>query len=183
MQAAFRALAANGYQASSLASIAADAGLTTPGLLHHFPSKNELLLALLEERDRLDEAGSGLGEARGIAALDCLQELADKNAANLELVRAFAVLVGESVSTDHPARRWAQARYAKLRRELVAALHRGVVDGEVRDDVDLEAIAAEIVAMMDGLQIQWVLDPGQIDMSQVLTHYFQGLAEHLRRQT
>ena len=37
-------------------AIAADAGLTTAGLLHHFPSKEHLLVAVLAERDRLDGA-------------------------------------------------------------------------------------------------------------------------------
>ena len=113
LQAALRALAANGYRGSSLASIAAGAGLTTAGLLHHFPSKSELLVAVLAEHDRLDGARFQLRGLRGLAALDRLQALVAHNAVNLESVRAFTVLLGESVGEDHPARRWAQERYAR----------------------------------------------------------------------
>lgn len=180
LQAGFRALAANGYQGSSLASIAADAGLTTPGLLHHFPSKNDLLVALLEERDRMGEAHSRLDDVRGLAALDRLQQLADRNTENPELVRAFTVLLGESVSAEHPARHWAQERYPHLRADIAAALRRGVDDGEISPDADIDAVAAEIVAMLDGLQVQWVLNPEQVDMSAVLAHYFAGLRALLR---
>lgn len=180
LAAALRALAANGYQGSSLSSIAVDAGLTTPGLLHHFPSKNHLLVALLEERDRLEAARSGLEHTRGLAALDRLLELAERNKRDPEVVRAFTVLVGESVSAEHPARRWAQQRYPRFQADIAAALRRGVEDGEIRSDVDLDAIAAEIIAMMDGLQVQWVLNPARIDMTYVLGHYFTGLKQLIR---
>jgi AcrR family transcriptional regulator len=175
LAAAMRALAANGYQGSSLSSIAADAGLTTPGLLHHFRSKNHLLVALLEERDRLEAERAGLADARGLAALDRLLELAERNKREPEVVRAFTVLIGESASAEHPARRWAQQRYPRFQSRIATALRRGVEDGEIRTDVDLDAVAAQIIAMMDGLQVQWVLNPSRIDMTYVLGHYFAGL--------
>jgi AcrR family transcriptional regulator len=182
LQAAFRALAANGYSSSSLASIAADAGLTTAGLLHHFPSKNELLIAVLAERDRLDGARFQLRGARGLAALDGLQELVAHNARNLELVRAFTVLLGESAAEGHPARRWAQERYPRRRANLAAALRAGVESGEIRGDVDDAAVAAHIIAMMDGLQVQWVLDPDNVDISGLFAHYLDGVRHAIRAE-
>jgi AcrR family transcriptional regulator len=174
-----RALAANGYQGSSLASIAADAGLTVPGLLHHFPSKNDLLVALLEERDRREEGRNHLEDARGFEALDRLLALAERNKRTPEVVRAFTVLVGESVGAEHPARRWAQERYPRFQSDIAEALRRGVEDGQIRRDADLDAVAAEIVAMLDGLQVQWVLNPSRIDMTYVLAHYFDGVKQLL----
>ena len=35
---------------------------------------------------------------------------------------------------------------------------------------DPRALAVEIIALMDGLQVQWVLAPDQIDMVSVLRH-------------
>src|SRR5580658_9040189 len=43
-----------GFRGTSLASIAEAAGLSQPGLLHHFPSKTDLLLAVLASRDASD---------------------------------------------------------------------------------------------------------------------------------
>src|SRR4051794_16880530 len=80
LRAALRAIASNGYQGSSLATIAAGAGLTTAGLLHHFPSKEHLLVAVLAERDRLDGAQFQLAGFQGLAALDRLAELVRANA-------------------------------------------------------------------------------------------------------
>ncbi|PIM65795.1 TetR family transcriptional regulator, partial [Streptomyces sp. JV178] len=46
-----------GFHASSLARIAKDAGITQGGLLHHFPSKEDLLLHVLERADATDREG------------------------------------------------------------------------------------------------------------------------------
>jgi AcrR family transcriptional regulator len=180
LAAAMRAIAANGYQGSSLSAIAADAGLTNAGLLHHFPSKNHLLVALLEERDRVDAARAGLAGTRGLAALDRLLEVAERNQREPEVVRAFTAVIGESVSAEHPARRWAQQRYPRFHALIADALRRGVEDREIRADVDVDAVAAEVIAMMDGLQVQWVLEPSRVDMAAVFGHFLDGVKKLIR---
>jgi AcrR family transcriptional regulator len=172
---ALRAIAANGYQGSSLAAIAADAGLTTAGLLHHFPSKEELLVAVLAERDRVDGARFQLAGFRGLAALDRLVELVQHNTMVPGLVQAYTVLMGESVGEGHPARDWFRDRYPKRRANISAAIRAGIDAGEVRPDVDCDAVAAQIIAMMDGLQVQWVLNPDHVDMAAVFADYIAGV--------
>lgn len=180
LQSALRNIAANGYQGSSLAGIAADADLTTAGLLHHFPSKEQLLVAVLAERDRLDGVRFHLGGFRGLAALDRLVELVQHNTLVPGLVQAYTVLMGESVGEDHPARDWFRDRYPRRRANISAAIRAGVESGEIRPDVDCDALAAEIVAMMDGLQVQWVLNPDQVDMAAVFADYIAGLRRAVR---
>jgi AcrR family transcriptional regulator len=175
LSSALRAIAASGYSGSSLSGIAADAGLTTAGLLHHFPSKEDLLVAVLAERDRLDGVRFHLAGFQGLAALDRLVELVEHNTMVPGLVQAYTVLMGESVGEDHPARDWFRDRYPKRRANLAAALRAGIDSGEIRDDVDCAALAAQIVAMMDGLQVQWALNPDQVDMAAVFADYIAGL--------
>jgi AcrR family transcriptional regulator len=175
LQSALRAIAANGYQGSSLAAIAADAGLTTAGLLHYFPSKEELLVAVLAERDRVDGARFQLAGFRGLAALDRLVELVQHNTMVPGLVQAYTVLMGESVGEGHPARDWFRDRYPKRRANISAAIRAGIDAGEVRPDVDCDAVAAQIIAMMDGLQVQWVLNPDHVDMAAVFADYIAGV--------
>ena len=175
--AALKAIASSGYQGTSLARIAADAGLSQAGLLHHFPSKEELLVAVLAERDRLDGARFRLADAgfEGLAALDRLVQLVEHNTLVPGLVQAFTVLAGESVSDHHPARAWFQDRYPRRRANIAAALRAGIDAGEIRADVDCDALAAEIIAMMDGLQLQWLLDPDGVDMATTFADYIQGV--------
>jgi AcrR family transcriptional regulator len=182
--AALKAIAAEGYQGSSLARIADEAGLSQAGLLHHFPSKEELLVAVLAERDRLDGARFRLAEAgfQGLAALDRLVQLVEHNTLVPGLVQAFTVLAGESVSDHHPARAWFQDRYPRRRANIAAALRAGVESGEIRGDVDCDALAAEIIAMMDGLQVQWLLDPDGVDMDAVFADYIGGVRRVISAQ-
>jgi AcrR family transcriptional regulator len=175
LQATLRAIAANGYQGSSLAAIASQAGLTTAGLLHHFASKEQLLVAVLAERDRLDGVRFHLGGFRGLAALDRLVELVQHNTLVPGLIQAFTVLMGESVSEDHPAHAWFQERYPHRRANLAAALRAGVDSGEIRAGIDCDALAAQIIAMMDGLQVQWILDPDRIDMAALFADHIAGI--------
>jgi AcrR family transcriptional regulator len=175
LEAALRALAANGYQGSSLAGIAAEAGMTTAGLLHHFPSKEQLLVAVLVERDRSDGLRYHLRGFQGLAALDRLVELVEYNSHVPGVVRSFTVLMGEAVGEGHPAREWFQRRYPRRRDNIAAALHAGIDSGEIRADTDCHAIAAQIIAMMDGLQVQWLLNPDQIDLAAVFAHYIRGV--------
>jgi AcrR family transcriptional regulator len=171
LQSALRAIAAQGFQGSSLAAIAADAGLATAGLLHHFPSKEHLLVAVLDERDRIEGARFELGGFRGLAALDRLVELVEQSVMVPELVKAYTVLMGESVGEGHPARDWLQDRYPRRRANISAAIRAGIDTGEVRPDVDCDALAAEVIAIMDGLQVQWALNPDQVDMVAVFADY------------
>lgn len=177
IRSALSAYGANGYSGSSVAGIAAAAGLTTAGLLHHFPSKEELLVAVLRERDRLDGERFHLRGITGLDALDALVKLVEANVATPGLVRAFTVLMGESVAEDHPATAWFRGRYPRRRDNLAAALRAGIDNGQVRDDIDCDTVAAEVVAMMDGLQVQWLLDPERVDMARLFSHYIGTVRE------
>jgi AcrR family transcriptional regulator len=180
LEAALRALAVNGYQGSSLASIATAAGMTTAGLLHHFPSKEQLLIAVLVERDRSDGARYHLRGFQGLAALDRLVELVGYNSQVPGVVRAFTVLMGEAVGEGHPAREWFEQRYPRRRDNIASALRAGIDSGEIRADIDCDALAAEIIAMMDGLQVQWLLNPDQIDLAAVFAHYIDGVRDAVK---
>lgn len=165
LDAADRAFAEQGYEGTSLARVAESVGMSQAGLLHHFPSKRALLMAVLARRDAVDSARIGLpGHARGLGALDALVELVQHNATVRGLVQSFCVLTGESAAELHPARPYFARRYARLRAELGEALRAGVELGEVRPDVDCAAVAAEVFAVMDGLQLQWLHAPGEADM-------------------
>ncbi len=162
VEAAIPLFASHGYRGAALAAVADAVELTQPGLLHHFPSKERLLMAVLEERDnearaRMHDAWSRGGES----ALRALGDLVTHNATTPDLVRLFTVLVGEAVSDEHPAHGFFAGRYAELRANIEAAIARGQASGEFRSDVDVPRLAALMLAVMDGLQVQWLLDGAQ----------------------
>ena len=49
LEAALEAFAKHGYHGTSIRELASTAGLSVPGLYHHYPSKQDILVALLED--------------------------------------------------------------------------------------------------------------------------------------
>ncbi|MER5204394.1 TetR/AcrR family transcriptional regulator [Streptomyces sp. NPDC002825] len=154
-----------GFHASSLARIAHDCGITQGGLLHHFRSKEDLLLSVLAQSEQHDvERLLGVEPESYAAYLETLVSLVEENTRRPGIVRMFNVLVGESGNVGHPAHDYFKERYARVLRSTVALLEKAVRSGELRADTDCLAVAREHLAVMDGLQIQWALDPSSMDM-------------------
>ncbi|MFD9162155.1 TetR family transcriptional regulator [Streptomyces sp. NPDC059558] len=154
-----------GYNASSLARIAADCGITQGGLLHHFRGKEDLLLSVLAQSEQHDVQRLFSEPAESVAAhFATLVDLAADNERRPGIVRMFNTLVGESGNPEHPAHAYFTRRYARVLAHTVELLEAGVDRGELRPGTDCEAAGRETLAVMDGLQIQWVLAPGSVNM-------------------
>jgi AcrR family transcriptional regulator len=166
IQAATEFFARQGFRGAKLANIARAADLTEPGLLHHFPSKTHLLMEVLKERDRIDsERMRATLQKNGNDFLEAGIELVEHNQTVPGLVQLFNLLVAESISPDHPAHEFFMERYRRERKHWVQAIVQAQQAGEVRSDIPAETLVVLIFAMMDGLQVQWLLEPEKIDMS------------------
>ena len=167
--------AAQGFRGASLAAIAARVGLSEAGLLHHFPSKEHLLLELLDLRHERDGERVARAIAHHTTVLDALLALCRDNQRSPGLVRLFTILAAESVDTDHPAHDWTVARYADLRRRLADGLRDEQRAGHVAPGLDPDLVATQILAMFDGLQLQWLLAPSDVDMTAVFADFLERL--------
>lgn len=168
IRAATEAFAQKGFRGAKMADIAKSADLTEPGLLHHFPSKTHLLMEVLKERDRIDsERMRATLQKNGNHFLDAGIELVEHNQTVPGLVQLFNLLVAESISADHPAHGFFVERYQREREHWVPAITQAQQAGEVRSDISPETLVVLIFAMMDGLQVQWLLEPGKIQMSEL----------------
>ena len=175
LRAALRLFTAQGFRGASLAAIAARVGLSEAGLLHHFPSKEHLLLELLDLRHERDGERVARAIANHTAMLDALLTLCRDNQRSPGLVRLFTILAAESVDGDHPAHDWTVARYADLRAQLAARLRDEQREGRVSGALDPDLVAPQILAMFDGLQLQWLLAPDEVDMSAVFANFLSRL--------
>ncbi|MFD6415398.1 TetR/AcrR family transcriptional regulator [Streptomyces sp. NPDC060194] len=158
VRAALEVIAERGYRGASLGAVAERVGLTQQGLLHYFPGKEALLVAVLEERDRWDTAPGRPWR------LDLLTALVEYNATRPGVVQTFSALLGESVTEDHPARAYFTGRYGRVREGMATAL-RAAYGERLPSGLTPERAAPLLVAVMDGLQYQWLLDPGAVDMA------------------
>lgn len=153
-------IAERGYRRTTLAAVAERAGLTQQGLLHHFPTKELLLVSVLEARDRWDLASAAAASG---SRTDTLAALVDYNATRPGIVRTYTVLSADSVTEDHPARAFFESRFRSVRASLADAL-RAECGDTLPGGLTPERAAPLMVAVLDGLQLQWLLDPQEVDM-------------------
>ncbi|MBC3197950.1 TetR/AcrR family transcriptional regulator [Pseudomonas poae] len=166
LDAALQVFSLDGYSGASVARVAAIAGISVAGLLHHFPSKISLLMGVLQRRDEVNQriADEVRAEKSLSGLLGSLRAINRSNASAPGVVRAFTILNAENLLDTQPAWTWFQERYAGIQQRLHGQLADLVAMGEVRGDVDLAGLTEEILAMMDGLQIQWLRFPEQVDL-------------------
>jgi AcrR family transcriptional regulator len=168
--AALEVIAERGYRGASLAAVAERVGLTQQGLLHHFPTKDALLVAVLQERDRWDAVPDTQWR------VDLLASLVEYNAMRPAIIQTFSALLGESVTEDHPARAYFTERYTRVRTSMARVL-RAEYGDRLPNGLTPERTAPLLVAVMDGLQYQWLLDPESVDMPGAFRDFLRLLGE------
>ncbi|GMA23078.1 hypothetical protein GCM10025864_08370 [Luteimicrobium album] len=157
---ATRLFAAVGYGDTSMRDVAERVGVSKSTLFHHFASKEDLLGAVLTARDA--QIADSVALASAGSARELLESIADgarSNAADEPgLVEVYAVLSCEATASDHPAHPYFRRRYRRTLDAFTGVFEAAQTDGDLpahRDPVD-EAVW--LVALWDGLQIQWMYD-------------------------
>ncbi|MEU8984935.1 TetR/AcrR family transcriptional regulator [Streptomyces sp. NPDC048558] len=170
VRAALEVIAERGYRGASLAAVAERVGLTQQGLLHYFPTKDALLVAVLQERDQWD----AVPDTRW--RVDLLASLVEYNAMRPGIIQTFSALLGESVTEGHPAREYFTERYTRVRASMAEVLRVEYGD-RLPNGLTPERTAPLLVAVMDGLQYQWLLDPESVDMPGAFRDFLRLLGE------
>jgi len=155
--AATEAFADAGYNGSSLRDIATRVGITHPGLLRHFPTKVALLEAVLLHRDA--ETFRTLDEIReaGAGFLDGLLHLVALNQERHSIIELYMALAMEATSPNHPAHDYYVRRYERTLRNIITGLAVEEQNGNLTPGLDLAKTARNLISVMDGLQLQWLL--------------------------
>jgi len=181
LDAAMSIFAARGYNNGSLIEIGEVAGVSHTGVIHHFGSKDQLLIAMLEYRDDSDVAElEGKHIPDGAALFDHLVRTVELNTERPGVVQLYAVLSADSVTEGHPAQDYFRARFVGLR-EMVRGALKDVVPEAVDDRLDLAA--STIIATMDGLQVQWLLDRSSVNMPEAVRLAITAVIERLRAES
>ncbi len=158
-----------GYRGGSLREIAARVGISEAGILHHFGSKDALLAAVLEERDAKQAARREDAVAESV--LDGVRALVHHNASAPGLVALYAVLSAEATDPTHPAHDYFVNRYATIRHHDDSRFEALRDSGEIHAGVRMETLGQLVTAVLDGLQLQWLLAPDDVDMESLLEDF------------
>jgi AcrR family transcriptional regulator len=162
-----------GYHGLTVQALANRCGLTNAGLLHHFGSKELLLVAILEERDRREaeiiaadiqreRKTAGEGEDSWATVLLVLRAIMARSVAQPELVRLLIVLQSEALHKDHPAHDYFVRREAMVLGEFASLLAGHVANPR--------SAAREVLALLDGLFQQWLRADRSFDLIEAWDH-------------
>lgn len=150
-----------GYTKTTLQAVAERVGLSRTGLLHHFHSKEGLFVEAIEEgklwaqQQVVDPEAAG-GGLSGIRAMHKFLG----SAADATHVQFVQTLQGEAVHEDAPEHvvTYARLRLAQVESHALRCLEQAQARREI-GEMDITAAATLIAATINGLQMQWLLDP------------------------
>ncbi|MCG8968697.1 TetR/AcrR family transcriptional regulator [Streptomyces sp. NPDC003470] len=170
LHAALEIFAAEGYRGTSLRKVAARCNLSLPGLMHYFDSKEDLLTQVLRMRDetarmRQDERTSP----------ESYREIIREGARTPGLVELFVSMAAAASDTAHPAHAHFAERYPVLRERVAAYVRKAMDEGRMTTVVPPERLAVLLLAVADGIQLQWLIDRST-DMEQPIDDVMRLLA-------
>jgi AcrR family transcriptional regulator len=179
VDAALELFSQRGARGTSVADVAEQVGISPPAVLHHFGTKDDLLLAVIEERDRRGHgAFTELLAQGGMAGIRSLVQVAEANQREPGLLSCFVVLEAENMQKGDIANCYFVTRSQVLRQSLADALAEGQRRGEIRSDIDPAVKATEIMSFMRGAAAQWLLDP-EVSLVDLYRSYVSGLERDL----
>lgn len=156
LESAYQEVYRHGYQGTRLDDVLRATGLTKGALYHHFPNKQALGYAVVED------------VIRGIISdmwLRPLEQAEDPLATIIHIIRHMDTLAGDKLTTlgcplnnlaqemsplDEGFRQRIDHVYRDWRTWLARALERARAQGQVRPDVDCEQVATFVVAALTG---------------------------------
>ena len=160
IQTATDVFATEGFEGTALKRVAELVGVKEATLFHYFKGKQELLTAVLAERDRRSIAVVGQEEV----GLSLMPPIAERNRHEPGLTTLYAVASATANDPGHDSHGYFKERYENVVQGISEDIARRQQTGEVRSDVDAAILSRLVVAAFDGLQLQWLYDK-DVDMA------------------
>lgn len=189
LETALKVFSRQGYAATTLDDIAREAAVTRGAIYHHFGGKAELYAAVLKEHQAPAGAQIGAALAADMPPLARLRELMIHSLSRFEEDAGYRatmelILFRSEALPELPPELGAGLAdktrgQAELRQQLAALLAEAVERGEARPDLDTEAAALTIVALLNGLALTWLLDQRAFSIAalapRVVDTYLRGI--------
>jgi hypothetical protein len=93
------------------------------------------------------------------------------NKRNRGIIELFLTLTAESTNSAHPAHDFIKNRYNRVVDSAARQLREARDEGQTRamEDTEIEWQIRTLYSMMDGIQLQWLIDP-ELDSVPIFTH-------------
>ncbi|MEY4743431.1 MAG: hypothetical protein RIR34_770 [Actinomycetota bacterium] len=172
LDAALQVFAVAGFNGSSLKQVAEIVGITEAGILHHFKNKGTLLLEVLKRREELGRPVVKTGQSNGIQEVLEWIAIQKENSTLPGIIELFTILSAEATAANHPAHDYFRERYNKVTRNFTGMFELLKQANFLATDESPEDLGASLVALSDGLQLQWLLNP-EVDMPKLHIQFFR----------
>jgi len=158
--------AAHGVEAS-LRAIGDAIGVSHAALRYYFASRDELLVEVYRTHEG---ARHGKAAAEGASAVELMELSAENNRAIPGLIELYATLTTDALQAQrHPVtREFIQGRFRRVRADLARRIREDQDAGIIDPAIDADDAAALVAAASDGLQLQWLLHPDEVDIRRSL---------------
>jgi AcrR family transcriptional regulator len=167
LDAATKQFSERGLRDTSLDDVAAAAGVTRQGLLHYFPTKTDLQLAVLRQRDRDDVEAVPREAFEAGDASAALLAILRHELEHPGLAQLYAVSIAEGLRPEHPLHDHFRARYQRARDAQAAVISRRQARGGITGEYSAETLAMALLALLNGLNLHQLLEP-EVDHSEAL---------------
>lgn len=169
IQTATDVFATEGFEGTALKRVAELVGVKEATLFHYFRGKQELLTAVLAERDRRSMAAMDTD-----AGLPLMVRSAERNRAEPGLTTLYAVASATANDPGHDSHGYFKDRFAEVVDVLTVDIERRQAAGQARTDLPAKDLARLVVAISDGLQLQWLYDK-EVDVADGLSQFIDVL--------
>jgi AcrR family transcriptional regulator len=154
-----------GYDAASMDGLAAAAGMSKGSLYDYFENKEDLFYACFEWFEAQVMAASMARMQDGVDTRDRLMNFADASvSALMDNVALYPVTleVWAAAAKGGTRQRFSRAMrtlYMNFRTQVGRLIVAAQASGNIKPEVDAEAVAGVLVGAIDGLILQYWLDP------------------------
>jgi AcrR family transcriptional regulator len=167
MQSAARVFCRHGMERASIDEVAEDAGYTKGAFYANFASKQELFLAMLDERfteriEEVDRAFADSGESPPEQARHAAADFARASRADPGAERLFLEFAAYALR-DEDFRQELLTRFTTLRERLEQVYQRRHDEYGLHLDIPMDRIVRMVIAMADGWALWQLLDPEGVD--------------------
>lgn len=143
----------SGFRGATVREIAAQCGISHQLLHHYFSSKEELLMAVLRRRDerlrQFFDSDEGLSPQEMIA-------FARDNLHRPGHIEMYTSAAAEAGSADHPAHEYYRDYMSSIVEALTRWFERHADQVSLRPGIDPRSAARIVLAVQDGVQLQWL---------------------------
>ena len=185
MESAVQLFSRSGYDAASVDEICQAAGISKGAFYHHFPSKQQLFLSIIEDWLRGVDAQLFTQPGNGASVPQSLNRMARMlgfvfNAASGQLPMFMEFMV--QASRDQAVWDATIAPYRRYQGQFAGLIEQGITEGSIRPEVNPQTVSWVLISLAVGILLQGVIDPEMADWNEVTRSGVQMILDSVQRR-